>query len=244
MRQITEQRKEKKKEYNKEYHLNNKDTLKPKAKEYYQNNKEIIKAKKKEYLQLPEVIKRKKEWSKQHKQRPEVKEKIKEYMKGYFQRPEVKTHTKKRLKEYQQRPEVKAKKKEYLQLPEVKAKKKEYMKERYTNDPIFKITETLRTRVRDAIKTNSKSVSTKKLIGCSIEYLMNHLESQFDDSMGWYNHGFYGWHIDHIKPCASFNLTDPEQQRVCFHFTNLQPLWAEDNMSKGRKEIKKLEVIA
>ena len=231
MRQITEQRKEKKKEYNKEYHLNNKDTLKPKAKEYYQNNKEIIKAKKKEYLQLPEVIKRKKEWSKQHKQRPEVKEKIKEYMKGYFQRPEVKTHTKKRLKEYQQRPEV-------------KAKKKEYMKERYTNDPIFKITETLRTRVRDAIKTNSKSVSTKKLIGCSIEYLMNHLESQFDDSMGWYNHGFYGWHIDHIKPCASFNLTDPEQQRVCFHFTNLQPLWAEDNMSKGRKEIKKLEVIA
>ena len=180
MRQITEQRKEKKKEYNKEYHLNNKDTLKPKAKEYYQNNKEIIKAKKKEYLQLPEV----------------------------------------------------------------KAKKKEYMKERYTNDPIFKITETLRTRVRDAIKTNSKSVSTKKLIGCSIEYLMNHLESQFDDSMGWYNHGFYGWHIDHIKPCASFNLTDPEQQRVCFHFTNLQPLWAEDNMSKGRKEIKKLEVIA
>jgi hypothetical protein len=53
--------------------------------------------------------------------------------------------------------------------------------------------------------------------------------------MTWENHGRYGWHIDHIRPCASFDLADPEQQRKCFHYTNLQPLWASENMRKGDK---------
>jgi HNH endonuclease. len=53
--------------------------------------------------------------------------------------------------------------------------------------------------------------------------------------MSWDNYGRDGWHIDHIRPCASFDLTDPEQQRQCFHYTNLQPLWAADNIRKGAK---------
>jgi hypothetical protein len=53
--------------------------------------------------------------------------------------------------------------------------------------------------------------------------------------MSWGNYGLHGWHVDHIIPCASFDLTDPEQQRQCFHYTNLQPLWAEDNLRKSDK---------
>ena len=74
-----------------------------------------------------------------------------------------------------------------------------------------------------------------ELIGCSFDYLKNHLECQFDDEMSWCNWGMKGWHIDHIIPCASFDLTNPEEQQICFHYSNLQPLWARDNMSKGSK---------
>ena len=72
-----------------------------------------------------------------------------------------------------------------------------------------------------------------ELLGCSIEKLWEHLESKFQPGMTRENHG--KWHIDHIRPCISFNLTDLEQQKICFHYTNLQPLWAEDNLKKGAK---------
>ena len=64
---------------------------------------------------------------------------------------------------------------------------------------------------------------------------MAHLEALFQPGMTWDNHAIDGWHIDHIRPCTSFDLTDPEQQRQCFHYTNLQPLWAFDNISKSDK---------
>lgn len=73
---------------------------------------------------------------------------------------------------------------------------------------------------------------TIKLIGCSIEQLKQHLEKQFKLGMSWFNYG--KWHVDHIKPCASFDLTDIEQQKQCFNYTNLQPLWAEENLVKGK----------
>ena len=72
-----------------------------------------------------------------------------------------------------------------------------------------------------------------KLLGCSSEFLRQHLERQFKPGMSWENHG--QWHLDHIKPCASFDLSKPEQQRICFNYKNLQPLWAIDNMKKGAK---------
>ena len=81
----------------------------------------------------------------------------------------------------------------------------------------------------------NKYFSTFELIGCTIAELKTYLEKQFEIDMHWKNHSIKGWHIDHIKPCASFDLTDPEQQKACFHFSNLQPLWAKDNYSKGSK---------
>jgi AraC-like DNA-binding protein len=86
-----------------------------------------------------------------------------------------------------------------------------------------------------AIKDNWKSGSTIRDLGCSIVELKRHLEDQFDDNMSWDNYGLDGWHIDHIVPLASFNLTDEDQFKKACHYTNLQPLWAKDNLSKGSK---------
>lgn len=112
---------------------------------------------------------------------------------------------------------------------------RKYYPERYKTDPEFKLRHRLAKRILTAIQREYKSGSTLELIGCSIDEAKKHIESQFKDGMTWDNHGLHGWHIDHIKPCASFDLTDPEQQKQCFHYTNLQPLWAEDNMKKGDK---------
>ena len=91
----------------------------------------------------------------------------------------------------------------------------------------------LRSRAYSAIKGKSKSKHTIELLGCSVEELKIHLEKQFVKDMNWQNYG--QWHIDHIKPCSSFDLTDPEQQKLCFHYSNLQPLWAKDNIKKSNK---------
>ena len=83
------------------------------------------------------------------------------------------------------------------------------------------------------LKNGYKSKRTTELLGCSFEEVWNHLESKFQPGMTKENHGL--WHVDHIRPCASFDLTDPEQQKICFHYTNLEPMWAIDNLKKGAK---------
>lgn len=109
----------------------------------------------------------------------------------------------------------------------------EYTINRYRNDPAFRIKMTLSRRMRGLIKKNG--TRTIDLIGCSINDLKKHLESKFIDGMSWENYGRNGWHIDHIRPCASFDLTKKKQQKICFHYTNLQPLWEADNIRKGDK---------
>jgi hypothetical protein len=88
-------------------------------------------------------------------------------------------------------------------------------------------------RIKEALRNNPKSTTTMKLLGCSILEFTKYMEAKFQPGMAWDNHGIDGWHMDHIRPCASFDLTDPEQQKQCFHYTNLQPLWAEDNLLKS-----------
>lgn len=96
-------------------------------------------------------------------------------------------------------------------------------------------------RLAKAIKHQygEKAFSTTDLLGCSIEDVRDHLESQFSEGMTWENMGRNGWHIDHIRPCDSFDLTDPEEQQKCFHYTNLQPLWQADNIRKSNHYITK-----
>ena len=87
-----------------------------------------------------------------------------------------------------------------------------------------------------AIKHN-KTISSIKLVGCNTEQLKGYIEGKFKSGMTWLNHG-YGrgcWHLDHIMPCSVFDLIKEEEQYKCFHYTNLQPLWAEENFAKGSK---------
>jgi hypothetical protein len=109
-----------------------------------------------------------------------------------------------------------------------------YAKWEYDNNPQARFTKTLRNRVYSAVtrQKGAKSARTLTLIGCSVEFLKGYLEAKFRDGMTWENQGPY-WHIDHIKPCAKFDLTKPAEQRACFHFTNLQPLLASENLAKG-----------
>lgn len=111
-------------------------------------------------------------------------------------------------------------------------------------DPSFKIINNLRRRIWKSLKGILKTDKTINLIGCTIEELKKHLEKQFQPGMTWVNYGKDGWEVDHIKPCASFDLSDPQQQKICFHYTNLQPLWGKDNWSKKDKIIWKNKNIA
>ena len=117
--------------------------------------------------------------------------------------------------------------------PEYKKKRRAREKERYRTDPLYRIKRILSSRLHCALKGSIKSANTMKLVGCSALHAKDHLEKQFQPGMTWENHG--KWHVDHIMPCASFDLTDPEQQRRCCHYTNLQPLWGKENIIKRDK---------
>lgn len=106
-----------------------------------------------------------------------------------------------------------------------------YFRNKYSNDIKRRISSCLRSRLNKALKGNIKSAGTIELLGCSIEELKKHLQSKFTEGMSWENYG--QWHIDHVKPLANFDLTNKDEQKQACHYTNLQPLWAEDNISKG-----------
>lgn len=99
----------------------------------------------------------------------------------------------------------------------------------------FRLLATLRARLYQAVRRGrGVSESTKELLGCSMEQLRAHLESGFRAGMTWGNYGSF-WEIDHKRPCASFDFTDPAQRRECFHWTNLQALTSFENASKGKR---------
>jgi len=117
-----------------------------------------------------------------------------------------------------------------------------YIKNRRKNDISFRVRCNLSMSLYSILKVRgySKSEPTLKLIGCSVETLKKYLESKFVEGMTWDNwgtgangRGMSEWHIDHIKPCSSFDLSKSSEQRKCFHYTNLQPLWAADNLKKS-----------
>jgi len=105
----------------------------------------------------------------------------------------------------------------------------------YKKTLLCQIGNRLRNRIRSALRERDgrKAFKTQELIGCSIDFLRQHLESKFRPGMSWAIPGSF--HIDHVKPIKEFDLTDPKQQKACFSYTNLQPLWATENLKKGER---------
>ncbi len=128
---------------------------------------------------------------------------------------------------------------EYCRRPETKTRKNVRRNSRRQIDIGYRLTEKLRGRMKDLLKRD-RPESVSRSMGCTGAQLKSHLESKFLPGMTWENHGLRGWHIDHIKPLALFDLTDLEQYRQACHYTNLQPLWAIDNLKKGVKYEEKI----
>lgn len=110
-----------------------------------------------------------------------------------------------------------------------------YIRKRSHVDPLYRASRNLRSRLYSAIKGNYKSGSAIKDLGCSIEEFKVHIEAQFKQGMTWDNYGMKGWHIDHIKPLSKFDLSNSEQVKKACHYSNLQPMWWHENLSKGDK---------
>ena len=117
-------------------------------------------------------------------------------------------------------------------------------KKRYSENINWRLSCLLRSRILDVLKGKYKSAPSLKLLGCSVEFFKQHLESQFIEGMNWDNFGKIKakennfpdwWDIDHKTPCSKFNLADPEEQRACFNWSNCQPLWHKDNIKKSNK---------
>ena len=107
---------------------------------------------------------------------------------------------------------------------------REYQKQRELNDITYKIKRRIRHRLYIALRNEQKIGSGIKDLGCSIQHLKTHLEQQFYDGMTWDNYG--QWHIDHVEPLCSFDLTDEVQFKKACNYNNLQPLWTKDHFEK------------
>ena len=223
--------KERKNEYTKEYREKNKEKIKEYGKKYREKNKEKHKQYAKEYRETN------KEKLKEY--RETNKEKIKEYKKEY--REKNKEKIKKAGKEYRQRPENKIRAKEYRKVyyennkERIARLQKELIAKYRKTNIQYKLKDRLRSRLHHALKGNIKNGSAVRDLGCTLEELKIHLENQFEEGMTWDNWKKDGWHIDHIKPLNSFDLTDPIQVKEACHYTNLQPLWWRENLEKSNK---------
>ena len=227
---------------------------KKRSERYQKKHKERIKARTRELyaLNIKEKRKEAREWywknrekelerQKKYRMRPEVKERQRLYdlktKKQYYINNREKILKKKAI--YAKKPKEIERKKKYNKIYRANNFEKlqkwntEYIRKRYATDLNYKLKKVLRARMNIALAYNWKGVKTAELLGASISEVWNHLEKQFQPGMTRKNHGL--WHIDHIKPCAAFDFSFLEQQKKCFHYTNLQPLWAEDNIKKGSK---------
>jgi hypothetical protein len=198
-------------------------------KKSYEKNKEKILAKQKEYNKKnkEKISARNREYGKKHRDKAKIREK-KYRDNNKEKKKEYAVKHKEKISEYHKLYRIKNKEK-------LKERKNELRRWKLKEDVSYKLEHNIRCRIRMALKNNSKTSSSKELLGCSIEELKKHLEKQFKEGMSWNNYCYRSWHIDHIIPVAKYNLLLEEEQKKCFHYTNLQPLWAEENMKKGNR---------
>lgn len=197
--------------------LRKKMRLKAYHKAWYEANRDIVLKKQKKYNDVNKD-KRKiyiKKW--REKNKDEIKLKTAKY---YIENKDV---ISKRIKTYVEN-----------NKDIVRYRRNKYERRKTKDDIQFRIGKNLRRRLRNSLHIKTKSGSAVRDLGCSIDELKSYLESKFQPGMTWDNYGYHGWHIDHIKPLASFDLTDRNQLLNACHYTNLQPLWAKDNLKKWK----------
>jgi len=112
---------------------------------------------------------------------------------------------------------------------------REYETSQRHGDTQVRLAVNLRNRINRAINSRWKNGSAVRDLGCSIADLVRHLEGQFTAGMSWGNWGRDGWHIDHVKPLASFDLTDRGQFMEACNWRNLRPIWGQENLAKGAR---------
>jgi hypothetical protein len=172
------------------------------------------------YRQKPEVKTRMQRYRKEYRKTAHGSEWIKDYRKNYYEK---------------NRERLLKKQNEYCKDPETRKLINKRRREKTATNPQFAIGLRVRGRISKALKLVGavKSKSTRELLGCSFEFLKQHIESQFRDGMCWEDRSSF--HIDHIRPLASFDLTDPEQLKAACHWSNLQPLPPLENIRKSNK---------
>ena len=220
----------------------NKDKKKAADKARYEANKEKIQAINKAYRELNKEKLR----SQKKDYRETNRDKIANQKKDYYQKNKEKIKISKKSSYQNNKEKIQAGQKKWRDANKNKIKAyfkdnrdilNEYHRNRNRTNMQYKLTKTLRSRLHQAIKEDQKTGSAIHDLGCTIDELKIYLESKFQEGMSWDNWSYEGWHIDHIKPLASFDLTDRNQLLQACHYTNLQPLWAKDNIAKSDKII-------
>jgi hypothetical protein len=158
---------------------------------------------------------------------------IKEYRQEYYRINSEHIKEKSRLYRKGNIDECREKDKRYQQANRERINSN--IREKIKTDSNFRITRNLRTRFHSILRGKIKAGHSIDILGCSITDFKLYIESKFKHGMLWGNYGRGGWELDHIRPCSSFNLEYIEQQKQCFHYSNMQPLWLKENRSKGSK---------
>jgi len=227
-REYRQENKEEIAAYKREYRQENKEEIAAGQRKYRQNNKEEITAYNREYYQenKEEIAANK------HEYYQENKEKVAAYNREYRQENKEEIAARERKYRQNNKEEIATRERKYRQ--ENKEKIHKYYKKRYHSDPEYNLICRLRTRMNIVVKRaglDKKCASTSELLGISTQGLKEWLEAQFTEDMTWENRS--DWHVDHIIPCDAFDMTVEENQRICFWYKNLQPLWAEENLKKS-----------
>jgi hypothetical protein len=211
----------------KKYRQDNRERVIEYGKQHYQENKEHLIERKKQYYQ------ENKEYYKQYRQ--DNRERINGHSKQYRQENKERVIERNKQRYQENKEYYKEYHKQYNQdnRERINECRKQYRKKRIKTDTLLKMKESLRSRTYQAFKYKgySKNTKTQQMLGVSWEVCKAHIGNQFTKGMNWDNYG--EWHIDHVIPLASAN-TEKELTKLC-HYSNLQPLWAEDNLSKGSK---------
>lgn len=155
------------------------------------------------------------------------------YFQNYMKSNQAKL--KKHRQEYYQRTKDNSRK-EYISKNKIKirARNRVYEKTKRSENIDWKIRSNLRNRINRAVKFGYKKSSAVKELGCTIEFFKTYIEAKFNPGMSWANWSRYGWHLDHIIPLNCFDLNNSDDFKKAVHFTNFQPLWWKENLSKGK----------